>query len=134
MTPNDVKIVADNIDDFIEVPDGVGRLRKAVLTLAVSGKLVQQDKGEGTADDLCRKIQEESVKQISGRRKKDFSTSPIDVGETSFERFSVAVLIVFILEPSLAVFSSDILARTILGLKLLVSIPMSPITLLMRAS
>ena len=85
MTPNDVNIVADNIDDFIEVPDGVGRLRKAVLTLAVSGKLVQQDKGEGTADDLCRKIQEESVKQISGRRKKDFSTSPIDVGETSFE-------------------------------------------------
>src|SRR3989338_9736177 len=40
MTPNDVKIVAENIDDFIEVPDGINRLRKAILTLAISGNLV----------------------------------------------------------------------------------------------
>jgi type I restriction enzyme S subunit len=48
MTPSDVKIVADNIDDFIEVPDGVARLRKAVLTLAISGNLVPQDRAEGS--------------------------------------------------------------------------------------
>ncbi len=63
MTPNDVKIVADNIDDFIEVPDGVERLRKAVLALAVSGKLVPQDKKDGTAEDLYSKIQAERVKE-----------------------------------------------------------------------
>ena len=40
MTPSDVKIVADNIDDFIEVPDGINRLRKAVLSLAIDGMLV----------------------------------------------------------------------------------------------
>ena len=42
MTPNDVNIVAKNIDDFIEVPDGVSRLRKAILALAISGQLVAQ--------------------------------------------------------------------------------------------
>lgn len=52
MTPSDVKIVAENINDFIEVPDGINRLRKAVLTLAVSGKLVSQDKNEGDANDI----------------------------------------------------------------------------------
>jgi type I restriction enzyme S subunit len=62
MTPNDVKIVADNIDDFIEVPDGVSRLRKAVLTLAVSGKLVPQVAKEGIAKEFYAQIQTERLK------------------------------------------------------------------------
>lgn len=64
MTPNDVKIVADNIDDFIEVPDGVTRLRKAVLTLAVSGKLVAEDKNDGSAEQHYKEIQKERLKQV----------------------------------------------------------------------
>ncbi len=52
MTPNDVKIVADNIEDFIEIPDGIEKLRQAVLTLAVSGKIVPQLKGEKVAEDI----------------------------------------------------------------------------------
>ncbi len=56
MILNDVKTIADNIDDFIEVPDGVNRLRKAILTLAVSGKLVPQDKKEGTGKELYNQI------------------------------------------------------------------------------
>jgi len=52
MTPNDVKIVADNIEDFIEVTDGVSRLRKAILTLAISGKLLAQDKNEGVVEGV----------------------------------------------------------------------------------
>lgn len=85
MTPNDVKIVADNIDDFIEVPDGIGRLRKAVLTLAVSGKLVPQDKKEGTAEKLYAKIQARPVKKSEGRKKKASGTSPLTADETPFE-------------------------------------------------
>lgn len=46
MTPSDVKTVVANLDDFIEVPHGVERLRKAVLTMAVSGQLVPQDPTE----------------------------------------------------------------------------------------
>lgn len=47
MTLSDVKTVVANLDDFIELPDGIDRLRKAVITLAVSGSLVPQDPKEG---------------------------------------------------------------------------------------
>lgn len=83
MTPNDVKIVADNIDDFIEVFDGIERLRKAVLTLAVAGKLVAQDKKEGTAEDLYSKIQEE--KSVVSNKKKRKEVFLIDQSEILFE-------------------------------------------------
>lgn len=66
MTPNDVKIVADNISDFIEVPDGIERLRKAVLTLAVAGKLAPQDKKEISATDLFVQIQTECKNKKKG--------------------------------------------------------------------
>lgn len=85
MTPNDVKIVADNIDDFIEVPNGIERLRKAVLTLAVSGKLVPQNKKEGTADELYAKIQARPPEKSEGRKKKASGTSPLTAGETLYE-------------------------------------------------
>lgn len=81
MTPNDFKIVAENIDDFIEVPDGIGRLRKAVLTLAVAGKLVVQDKKEGTAQDLYIEIQTER----SARKKEAKEFALVRKEEVPFE-------------------------------------------------
>lgn len=77
MTPNDVKIVADNIDDFIEVPDGLTRLRKAVLTLAVAGKLVPQDKKEGIVTDLCPQVQSESKNKKE--KTPDLEKGPFDI-------------------------------------------------------
>ena len=68
MTPNDVKIVAENIDDFIEVSGGVSRLRKAVLTLAVSGRLVPQDNKEGTAKEFYSQIQSDYAKKPRDRK------------------------------------------------------------------
>lgn len=85
MTPNDVKIVADNIDDFIEVPDGLARLRKAVLTLAVSGKLAPQDKKEGTAQELFAQVLVESSKYTTGRKKKSSNLAPLSQDEIPFE-------------------------------------------------
>jgi type I restriction enzyme S subunit len=85
MTPNDVSVIADNIDDFIELPNGIERLREALLTIAVSGKLVAQDRKEGTAEDLYKIIQKERIKEVGGRKRKDFSASPITAGEISFE-------------------------------------------------
>ncbi|MFA6417081.1 MAG: restriction endonuclease subunit S [Patescibacteria group bacterium] len=64
MTPNEVKIVADNIGDFIEVPDAIQRLRKAVFTLAIAGKLVSQNKTDGTAEQLYAQIKNE-YKQLT---------------------------------------------------------------------
>lgn len=64
MTPNEVKTVVDNINDFIEIPDGLEQLRKAVLVLAFSGKLVVQDKKDGTAEELYNQIQKDNSKKI----------------------------------------------------------------------
>src|SRR3989344_2200984 len=81
MAPNDVKIVADNIDDFIEVPNGIERLRKAVLILAVAGKLVTQDTGEGTAEDLYVEISAER----SGGKKSAKEFPQVELAETPFD-------------------------------------------------
>lgn len=85
MTPSDVKIVADNIEDFAEVPDGIERLRKAVLTLAVSGKLVPQSESEGTAEELYNQIQLERVKDTQGKTKKTKELPEITEEEIPFE-------------------------------------------------
>jgi type I restriction enzyme S subunit len=85
MTPNDVKIVAENINDFIEVSDGINRLRKAVLTLAMSGQLVEQDKNEGTARDLYTQIQSDRKKNENiGRKKQTKELLPITDEEIPF--------------------------------------------------
>jgi type I restriction enzyme, S subunit len=85
MTPNDVKIVAENINDFIEVPDGINRLRKAVLALAVSGQLVEQYENEGTAEDLYTQIQVERAEFDISRRKKVRVLNPITDDEVPFD-------------------------------------------------
>ncbi len=68
MILNDIKTIANNIDDFIEVPDGINRLRKAILTLAMSGKLVPQDKKEGTGEELFNKIKSECLKNDTEKK------------------------------------------------------------------
>lgn len=40
MEINDVRTIVNNIDDFVELPDGIERLREVVLVLAISGQLV----------------------------------------------------------------------------------------------
>ncbi|MFH1769915.1 MAG: restriction endonuclease subunit S [Parcubacteria group bacterium] len=85
MVIEETKTIADNIEDFIDVPDGIGRLRKAILTLAVSGNLVQQDQREGTAQDLYQKIQEERTKEAKRNGKKLKPLSPITDDEIPFD-------------------------------------------------
>lgn len=85
MTPSDVKIVADNINDFIELPNGINRLRKAVLTLAVSGQLVEQHENEGTAEDLYTQIQVERAEFDISRRKKVRVLNSITDDEVPFD-------------------------------------------------
>ena len=85
MTPTEVKIVAKNIDDFIEVPEGVTRLRKAILALAVSGKLVPQDKNEGTAADLCSQIKSDHTKKTEARKKEIKERESISLDDIPFD-------------------------------------------------
>ena len=48
--------IADNIQGLFTTPDDLLPLRDAVLRLAVSGSLVEQDPGEGSGKDLVAKI------------------------------------------------------------------------------
>jgi len=52
MILDDVKTIVDNIEDFIELPGGIDQIQAAVFTLAISGKLVEQDPAEGRVEDL----------------------------------------------------------------------------------
>lgn len=85
MVIDDTKIIIDNIEDFIDIPDGINHLRKEMLTLAVSGNLVPQDPKEGTAEDLYQKIQEERNQEAKKAGKKLQPLPPITVDEIPFE-------------------------------------------------
>ncbi len=91
MTPSDVKIVAENINDFIEVPDGINRLRKAVLALAVSGQLVEQNEKEGSAEEFLNQI---TVKRNSSLNSQPLSDIQFEI-PTSWKWVRLGALIDF---------------------------------------
>jgi len=47
-----VELLNDHFDIALETPDGVKKLRELVLTLAMQGKLVKQDKKNQPAGEL----------------------------------------------------------------------------------
>src|SRR6266568_1903565 len=71
MTIKELRVLVDNLDEYIRIPGGIERLQKTILHLAVSGQLVLQDPSEGTGKDLYSQIQVEKNKLISdGKIKK----------------------------------------------------------------
>ncbi len=84
-------IVTDNLDQVIDAPDGIKRLRELILQLAVQGKLVEQRPEEGTADELLEQIQEAKRKDAEERKArgdripKQKPLPPIDNSEKLFQ-------------------------------------------------
>lgn len=62
MTVSDLRVLVDNLDEYIHIPGGIERLKKTVLHLAVSGQIVVQDPSEGTGEELYNKIQSVKTK------------------------------------------------------------------------
>ena len=56
LMPRNIKIITDNINDFVHIEGGIDLLRKEILSLAFSGKLVEQESKEGDAADLYQKV------------------------------------------------------------------------------
>ena len=52
MKVDELRTLVRDLDEFVGIPGGIERLRRTVLLLAFSGKLVTQDPSEGTADDV----------------------------------------------------------------------------------
>lgn len=57
----------DLYDRVADAPDAVGRLRKFVLDLAVRGKLVEQNEGDESAEELLKRVAAEKAMHSSGR-------------------------------------------------------------------
>lgn len=51
-----------------EAPDAIARLRRFVLTLAVRGKLVPQEVGDGPASQLLTRLAEQKTGLVRARR------------------------------------------------------------------
>lgn len=86
-----MNIVTDNLDQIIDAPDGIKRLRELILQLAVQGKLVEQRPEEGTAADLLKQIEEAKRKDVEERKargesvRKTKSLPPLEEDEIPFD-------------------------------------------------
>ena len=75
-----------NFNLLATAPGGVARLRELILTLAVQGKLVQQDPGDEPASVLLKKIRVEKDRLIAeGKIKRDKPLAEIADEEKPFE-------------------------------------------------
>lgn len=78
--------ICDNFDLLYSAPENIGKLRQAILQLAVQGKLVPQDSNDEPASVLLEKIKAEKERLIKeGKMKREKPLSPIEVDELPFE-------------------------------------------------
>ena len=72
-------------DQFADAPDAVAKMRELVLQLAVTGKLVAQDKRDEPASSLLESTEAERAKLIAAKKIKSRPTSPVEPDEQPFE-------------------------------------------------
>ncbi len=78
--------IVDHFDEFYRIPENVAELKKAILQLAVQGKLVPQDESDEPAVELIKKIKAEKQKLITeGKIKNDKPLPPIKPEEIPYE-------------------------------------------------
>jgi type I restriction enzyme S subunit len=77
MTIGDLRVLVDNLDEYIHIPGGIERLKKTVLHLAVSGQLVPQDASEGSGEELYKQIQ--AVKTTNKKSIPGITDTPFDI-------------------------------------------------------
>ena len=77
--------IARNFADLYSVPENVAELKKAILQLAVMGKLVPQDPNDQPASELLKEIEAEKKKLIkAGKIKKQEPLPPIKPEEVPY--------------------------------------------------
>ena len=79
-------MLLSNLNLLATAPGGVARLRELILTLAVQGKLVQQDPKDEPASELLKKIWAEKDRLVAkGKIKRDKPLAEIVEEEKPFE-------------------------------------------------
>ena len=75
----------DKFGQFADAPDAVAKMRELVLQLAVTGKLVTQDKRDEPALALLESAEVERAKLIAAKKIKSRPTSPVESNEQPFD-------------------------------------------------
>ena len=75
----------NKFDQFADAPDAVEKMRELVLQLAVTGKLVTQDKRDEPASVLLESTEAERAKLVAAKKIKSRPSSPIESDEQPFD-------------------------------------------------
>lgn len=80
------QFIARHFDPLYSVKENVASLKKAILTLAMQGKLVKQDTKDQPASELLKEIQAEKERLVKeGKIKKQKELSPIKLDEVPYK-------------------------------------------------
>lgn len=79
-------LLEQHFDTAFAAPDGIKKLRELILTLAMQGKLVEQDPNDPPASELLREIEKERASREGAKtRRKEKNLPPIKPEEVPYE-------------------------------------------------
>ncbi len=86
MNKHTAELLETHFDTAFAAPDGIDKLRKLILTLAMQGKLVEQDPDDQPAAELLKEIEAEKQRLVkAGRIKRPKDLLPIKSDEVPYE-------------------------------------------------
>ena len=86
MNKHTAGLLEQHFDTAFAAPDGIKKLRTLILTLAMRGKLVEQDPNDPSASELLNEIEVEKQRLVkAGKIKKPKPLPPINPEEVPYE-------------------------------------------------
>jgi type I restriction enzyme, S subunit len=86
MNKQTARLLEQHFDTAFAAPDGIAKLRELILTLAMQGRLVEQDPSDPPASELLKEIQAEKQRLVkAGKIKKPKPLPPIKPEEVPYE-------------------------------------------------
>lgn len=78
-------LLEKHFDTAFAAPDGIARLRELILTLAMQGKLVEQDPNDPPASELLKEIEKEKASHEGTKTRRKEKLPPIKPEEVPYE-------------------------------------------------
>jgi type I restriction enzyme S subunit len=86
MNKHTARLLEQHFDTAFAAPDGIAKLRELILTLAMQGKLVEQDPNDPPASELLKEIEAEKQRLVkAGKIKQPKPLPPIKSEEVPYE-------------------------------------------------
>ncbi|MCW5597945.1 MAG: hypothetical protein KIT59_02335 [Nitrosomonas sp.] len=78
-------LLEKHFDTAFAAPGGIARLRELILTLAMQGKLVEQDPNDPPASDLLKEIEKEKASHEGTKTRRKEKLPPVKPEEVPYE-------------------------------------------------